>query len=152
MVALKLDNLKANEARVIGKGNKERKVFITNGAARAMADWLTIRGDEGEFVFCPISKTGIINAHSGMTSQVVNKMLLKRGDQAGLSNFTAHDFRRKLAGDLLDAGNDIATVTRLLGHSSVTTTQRYDRRGDRAVQKAAQGVSVPYYGRRAKNK
>ena len=69
-----------------------------------------------------------------------------------MRDFTAHDFRRTLVGDMLDAGNDIATVATMLGHADVSTTQRYDRHGDKTVQKAAQGGSVPYYGRRAVNR
>lgn len=148
VAALKLSDLHdGGEIHVTGKGNKQRKVFIVNGTARAMADWLSIRGTAGEHVYCTIGKTGTINTRHGLTPQSINKMLTKRGSQAGIEDFTAHDFRRTLAGTLLDNGNDIATVARLLGHSSVSTTQRYDRRGDEAVKRAAQGVSVPYYGR-----
>lgn len=148
VAALKLSDIhEGGEIHVTGKGNKQRKVFIVNGTGRAMADWLAIRGNAGERVYCTINKAGTINTRQGLTPQSINKMLEKRGAQAGLQNFTAHDFRRTLAGALLDNGNDIAIVARLLGHSSVTTTQRYDRRGDEAVKRAAQGVSVPYYGR-----
>jgi site-specific recombinase XerD len=148
--ALKLADVdvERGELRVIGKGNKERAVFVANGAQRALRDWLDVRGDVGEFVFCQIGKGAHVRPHEGLTPQAINIALAKRIAQAGIEGATPHDFRRTLAGDLLDNGSDIATVAKLLGHSSVTTTQRYDRRDNRAIQRAAASVSVPYRGRR----
>ena len=134
--------------RVVGKGNKERAVYIANGSQRALRDWLDVRGDAGTFVFIQIGKSGRMHTSEGLTPQAINIALDKRIESAGIAGLTPHDLRRTLAGDLLDNGADIATVARLLGHSSVTTTQRYDRRDNRAVQRAAASVSVPYKGRR----
>lgn len=133
--------------RVVGKGNKQREVFVTNGAAAALRDWLQVRGAEGEFVFCEIRKGGHVNPTKGISTTAAHKMLAKRAAEAGLRALGWHDFRRTVAGELLDAGEDIAVVARLLGHSQITTTARYDRRPSERVKAAARKVSVPYFGR-----
>lgn len=55
-----------------------------------------------------------------------------------------HDLRRTVAGELLDAGTDIVTVARLLGHANVQTTARYDRRPEHVVAAAAARMKFPY--------
>ena len=89
------------------------------------------------------SKGGRIE-NAGITTTAMHKILAKRAEQAGVENVTLHDFRRTVTGDLLDKGADIASVASLLGHASVNTTARYDRRGQRARIAASQLVSVPY--------
>jgi len=129
--------------RVIGKRDKERELYLHNGAQTALYDWLAIRGTYQGALFNPIDKAGRIG-REGLTTTAMHKILARRAIQAGIKNLTMHDFRRTVTGDLLDKGADIASVASLLGHASVNTTARYDRRGQRARIAAAQLVSVPY--------
>lgn len=129
--------------RVIGKRDKEREIYLHNGAQDALADWLAVRGEHRGAIFAPIGKAGRI-ARAGLTTTALHLILAKRAAQAGVSNVSLHDFRRTVTGDLLDKGADIASVASLLGHANVNTTARYDRRGQRARIAASQLVSVPY--------
>lgn len=83
-----------------------------------------------------------------LTPRAVARTLDRLAVSAGVAPFTAHDFRRTVAGDLLEAGADISTVQRTLGHADPSTTARYDRRPAAARRKAARLRHVPYRRRR----
>ncbi len=134
---------------VLGKRNKERTGYLNNGAARAMADWLAVRGGASGPLFLAINKAGRLRIHR-MTPQAVYNLLAKRAELAGVKTFSPHDLRRTFVSDLLDAGADITTVAKMAGHASISTTSRYDRRTEQAKEKAAGMLHVPYYGREAR--
>lgn len=140
-------NAAAGVLRVNGKRNKEREVPIGGGTVDALADWLTVRGNAAGPLFCPVNKGGRVEVRR-MNTDAVFAALQKRAGQAGIANLSPHDLRRTFASDLLDAGADIATVAKLMGHAAVTTTARYDRRGESAKRRAIDLLHVPYTRRK----
>ena len=142
-------DLTVGTLKVRGKGRKERSVPLNTGQLTALEDWLAVRGMSPGALFWPVNKGGNLMPRR-MTSQAVYNVMQKRGQEAGVSNFSPHDFRRTYAGDLLDAGADIVTVAQLMGHADVTTTARYDRRPAETRRKAANLRHTPYTGRRQK--
>jgi len=129
-----------------GKGNKERKGFVTNGSRDALDAWLSLRGDEPGPLFLPVSQVGAIKRRR-MTDGAVAELVRRLARRAKIVRFSPHDMRRTFIGDLLDGGADLATVQGLAGHASPTTTARYDRRGDRVRKKAAELLHVPFVAR-----
>lgn len=129
-----------------GKGDKGRLTYVQGTACVAVEDYLQLRGLEWGPLFTPVHRTGKLRI-APLSPQAIYKLLLARASQAGIPPFSPHDLRATLAGDLLDAGADIAAVKDLLGHSSVDTTMIYDRRGERKKRKAAGLVHVPYVRR-----
>ncbi len=140
-------NKETGEIKFKTKGRKEITAWLTGGAMLAMNDWLKIRGDNLGGLFVPINKGGRITGYERMTSKAIYNMLQKRADEAGVKHFSPHDLRRKFISDLLDAGTDISTVSKMSGHATVSTTARYDRRPEEAKKKAAGLLHVPYRGR-----
>jgi site-specific recombinase XerD len=141
--------LSSDEAELLirGKGDKERTAFIYNGAYSALAGWLALRGGSPGPLFCTINKAGSISPEKRLSGEALRLILEKRLTEAKVKPLTWHDFRRSFAGNLLDAGVDLATVQRLMGHSDPTTTSNYDRRGDETRRKAVRALFVPYRGR-----
>ncbi len=131
-------------ATIRGKGNKERLVYLDNGSAQAVRDWLAVRGTEAGPLFYAGRKGGRLNVGQSLSGQAIRDILVKRAGEAGLSNTTPHDLRRSFVSDLLEAGVDISTVASMAGHANIETTRRYDRRGEQAKRKAARALHVPY--------
>lgn len=126
----------------MGKGRKQRIVYVTGTALSALKRWLAYLPAETRPLFVPIYKGDHIK-NWALTSQSIYDILKKRAAQAGVKQFSPHDFRRTFVGDMLDLGVDIATVANIAGHSSIETTRRYDRRGDAAKKKAAEKLQFP---------
>jgi site-specific recombinase XerD len=123
-----------------GKGSKLRTVWLVAGADALLARWLQVRGDQPGAVLLRV-RMQRIEPHAIGTQAVLERCawLAKR---AGVASFTPHDLRRSYASDLIDAGADLSIVQQLMGHSKVTTTQQYDRRGERSKASAAAKVRI----------
>ena len=106
------------ECTVIGKGNKERIVYLSEVAVMNLKEYIRNRQDTGTALFIGrgtsrIKKTGIEAA------------IRKIGEAAGVKNAHPHRFRRTLATNLLDRGMNIQNVAQILGHADLKTTQIY---------------------------
>jgi len=148
IIALDLGDFEPTGKLVVkGKRSKERTAYINDGALDALADWIGLRGSATGALFCRIDK-GAKLIPGRLTTQAVYNLLVKRGAEAGVEDFSPHDFRRTFISDLLDKGADIATVSKMAGHASVVTTARYDRRPEEAKQKASKLLHIPYRKRK----
>ena len=127
-----------------GKGRKDRILFLNNGGADALRDYLSVRGSLPGALFWSSFKGGKLVPDSKMTDQAIYARIRWCAKKAGVKSLTPHDMRRSFVSDMLDAGVDISTVAAMAGHSSVATTQRYDRRGDEAKKRAAKALHLPY--------
>lgn len=143
-LTLKDLNIEQNEIRLIGKGNKERKVFLDSGTHAALLDWINLRGDLDGALFCRVIKGGRISNQGNMSDQAIYSMLTKRWKQAGTPALTPHDFRRTFISTLLAKGIDLLTVQRMAGHSDPRTTSGYDLRPDEDMKTAASLLHLPY--------
>lgn len=131
--------------RVLGKGEKERMVYLRAAPARmAMNDWLKIRGMEPGPLFHRLRGNTVVPDR--LSGQSFYNVVIRRAREANIKA-TPHDLRRTFATNLLDNGTDVLTVQELLGHANVSTTGIYNRRGEKAKRTASGSVSLPYSGR-----
>lgn len=119
-----------NELRIIGKGNKERAVPVDDSMRTLIEAWISTRSDldvPHKYLFL---STKTRKPLSVWTLWFNIKGLAAR---AGCRDIAPHDFRRTFASRLLEAGFDLAEVQRLMGHSAISTTARYDKRLDKQL-------------------
>jgi len=114
--------------RVIGKGNKERIVPIGRTALKAVRNYLDaveyLRKKVGD-----VSKDGplFINSRGGrLSARSIGRIIKRYAIESGLtSEISPHSMRHTFATHLLDGGADLRSVQELLGHASLSTTQKY---------------------------
>ena len=134
-------NEEEGSLRVLGKGNKERMCYLPQQSLTLLNLWLaTVSGDNHRALFTRIRRFDTVTDDK-LTSQAILHILNERRKQAGINAFSPHDCRRTFASMLLDNGEDISTVKDAMGHASIITTQKYDKRGFERLKKASNNLS-----------
>lgn len=131
LAALNIDNinLKRGEFGIVGKGNKERVVFISDSAKEWVQRSIDSRKDDFKPLF--IRFQGRIEIEDfgekmRLTPRSIERIVEKYVKLAGIPiKATPHTLRHSFATDLLINGADIRSVQEMLGHSSISTTQIY---------------------------
>ncbi len=114
-------NSKDNSIRVIGKGNKERIVFFNPRTKVHLDKYLETKKGSSEALF-----VGSRKPYNRLGNRAVEKVINKIATNAGFDKAVfPHLFRHTMASLGLQAGANIVAIQSLLGHSSVTTTERY---------------------------
>jgi integrase/recombinase XerC len=113
----------AGVVRVLGKGNKERLVPVNAEALKALDEYLAERPQLAK----KPTPALFLNYRGGrITTRSTERHLEKHAIVAGLNrHVTPHQLRHSFATHLLAGGADIRSIQELLGHASLSTTQRY---------------------------
>lgn len=110
--------------QVLGKGNKERLVLFGDKAGRSLQQYLQVRS---KLVNGPDLQALFLNSKGKKLSQARIRQILSRHlkQQAIEKKISPHAFRHSFATHLLNSGADLRWIQELLGHASLSTTQKY---------------------------
>ena len=124
LVNLNIEQVQADAIQIIGKGNKERRIFHTAATKKALAAWLEKRNTmEPQTNALFITKHGTRVTNKGV-QDIVKKYLKKAG--LGNRGLSTHKLRHTAATTMFKYGHvDVRTLQQLLGHESLNTTQIY---------------------------
>jgi integrase/recombinase XerC len=114
-----------NGARVTGKGGKERYVFFSEDAREALVSWIMVRRGRIRAEH-PTDRLFINKRGRGLSVGGLRWIIARYAEQSGLQkNVHPHALRHSFATHLVNSGCDVRVVQELLGHASLSTTQRY---------------------------
>ena len=123
VASLLTDNLdlEGHTARVVGKGNKERVVPIPEGCVAALAAYSATRpSDAGPFFL-------VGREHGALSTRTLARLVDAAALRALGRHVTPHQLRHSFATHLLAGGAGLREIQTLLGHSNLSTTQRYTK-------------------------
>lgn len=127
-VNIKDINFDEKKLIVLGKGNKERVVYLTDETVESLKLYLKTRKDKNEALF-------LNNKNNRIAPGGIRWILNDISKKTGVENIHPHRFRRTLATDLLNKGMAIQDVSKVLGHANVSITQTYYYHTDEKVEK-----------------
>ena len=120
-----VDNIRRNifndrECIVLGKGDKERKVYFDAKAKIHLQEYLKMRSDDNDALLVTLDAPHVRLKISGVEIRLRNL-----GKQAKVERIHPHKFRRTMATRAIDKGMPVEQVQKLLGHSQIDTTMQY---------------------------
>ncbi|MGK2856841.1 MAG: tyrosine-type recombinase/integrase [Thermoanaerobaculia bacterium] len=118
--------------RILGKGNRERRVFVPDDDLKEILR----RYRRTRRASAPTVDTFLVNGRGGRPSaQYIRRQVRELGERAGVKKrITPHMFRHSVATYLLEEGVDIRYVQRLLGHRNISTTEMYTHVADASLR------------------
>ncbi len=137
LVSLNKTDVRVDQLRVLGKGNKERMLYLNDACQRALEDWLTERDTltlvDQNALFVTLQNRRRIS------TAAVHKLVKKHLAAAGLdsSQYSSHKLRHTAATLMLQNGVDVRTLQEVLGHDHLNTTQIYTHVDNEDLRTAA---------------
>jgi len=127
--------------RIIGKGNKARKVMLNERARDMLRNWLELKNYNKGALFVRINKGGNITKEP-ISGQAVYNMVVERYKEAGLNRLSPHDLRHSFATNLLLNGTGIKIIQELMGHEDIQTTSIYTHVSEDQKDNASRNLPV----------
>ena len=135
LVGMNLTSINGNVLRIVGKGNKERIVYLNQSCVDAITDYLKVRPDiqskDKNALF--ISREGN-RISRRMVQTVVENSIKKSGLDPSV--YSTHKLRHTAATLMYQNGVDVRVLQEILGHENLGTTQIYTHISDKQVEKA----------------
>ena len=144
IVGLNLSDIRSDNLRVVGKGNKERVVYLNDATAAAINDYLPVRA---QIDALDRSALFLSTRRGRMSREAVHSMVKKTLLKAGLdaSKYSAHKLRHTAATLMLQNGVDVRTLQELLGHEHLNTTQIYTHVDNTGLKIAASANPLGHF-------
>lgn len=137
LIGLNLTDVRDDQLRVLGKGNKERMLYLNEACVQAIQDYLAVRDDQRA-----IDKNALFlsRRRTRISKAAVEKLVKKYLTKAGLdsSQYSPHKLRHTAATLMLQNGVDVRTLQEVLGHENLNTTQIYTHVESENLRFAAQ--------------
>jgi site-specific recombinase XerD len=137
LVGLNRTDVRGDQIRVLGKGNKERVLYLNEACQRALEDWLTVRS--GLTLIDQNALFVTLQNRKRISKAAVHKLVKKHLSAAGLDStqYSSHKLRHTAATLMLQNGVDVRTLQEVLGHDNLNTTQIYTHVDSDALRVAA---------------
>ena len=133
LTSINVEQVSAESLQIIGKGNKERAIFLTPATKKSINTWLAVRGKVTSNALF-ISKNG-----DRLTGRAVQDVVKKYLTKAGLDtkSLSTHKLRHTAATLMYQYGKvDIRALQQILGHDSISTTQIYTHVSGEQLERA----------------
>lgn len=152
LVGLNKTDVRGDQLRVLGKGNKERMLFLNDACQQALTDWLTER-DAMTLVDQNALFVTLQNRRR-ISTAAVHKLVKKHLAAAGLDStqYSSHKLRHTAATLMLQNGVDVRTLQEVLGHDHLNTTQIYTHVDNEDLRTAAKANPLGGVKQRKKSK